>query len=234
MVNLEVKIENFERITNWLGDRIDKYKDDIKADKNAIKFQKVFEKSGWVLLWKLVAKAHHMPKRFRTIFVGLNKKEKIALLAILQNAEIMCEEDCNPLLEFIEYYYESNHYLMAILRHYEAAIYAFKNFDFGDRGRADFIVSLYTDTEFYYNQVFGELGVEDDELIETLIKLKTKEKMISYLDEEKLMALNYPLLYLTVSNYALKECCVENYENFEKYGYMDTDDIRKEVKSEWN
>lgn len=241
MEDLKNKLENFDRITNWFGDMLDKHKDkESHIYINGLKFQKALENQQ--VLMKLVAKACHMSKCFRKVFAVLSKKEKIDFINILKTAEMLEEQSCISLLNFIDFYYESNHYIIRNLRHYEAALLAFKTFDFGDEERQRFIVHLYTDPKFYYKQVFIEAGIVDQSLIDKLILIKTREKMLNFLKMfPKYMEL-YPNLFVTVANYSLVEeenSCEDNekdkiQEKLDQFGYMDTDSIRREEESEWN
>ena len=163
MEDLRIKLENFERITNWFGDSLYKYNKETPIDKNGMKFKKAFENPQ--ILMKLVAKACHMTKHLRKVFAVLPKKEKIAFINILKTAEMLEEESCISLLNFIDFYYSGNDSIVQSLRHYEAALLAFKTFDFGDMERQHFILNIYKDPKFYYYQVFIELGITDITLI---------------------------------------------------------------------
>lgn len=235
MDNLKVKIENFERITNWLGDMLDKYKDDKKVYKNAIKFQNAFENPQ--VLMKLVAKANHIPNEFRNVFAVLPKKEKIDFIIILITAEILEEESCITLLNFIDFYYSGNDYIEKSLRRYEATLLAFKTFDFGDEEMQRFIVRLYTDPTFYYYQIFEEIGIDNEHLLCMLISIQTKEKMLNFLQIFKDYMSSYPDLFNTIYQYALLEDNKEKdkiQELLDKFGYVDTDSIQREEENEWN
>ncbi len=231
MEDLKSKLENFERITNWLRDILDKYNDKERAiDKNGMKFQKAFENPQ--ILMKLVAKANHIPKQFRKVFSVLPKKEKIDFINILKTAEILGEESSITLLNFIDFYYSGNDYIVQSLRRYEATLLAFKTFNFSDEERQRFIVQLYTDPTFYYYQVFGEIGIEDEYLLDKLISIKTREKMLNFLKIFPKFTELYSTLFVTVENYALvgDETCKDDKikDLLDQFGYVDTDSIRRE------
>lgn len=234
MEDLKIKLENFERITNWFGDILDKYKDKERPiDKNGMKFQKAFENPQ--ILMKLVAKACHMPKHFRKVFAVLPKNEKIDFINILKTAEILEEESCISLLNFIDFYYSGNDSIVQSLRHYEAALLAFKTFDFGDMDRQQFILNIYKDPSFYYYQVFKELGITEITLVEKFIELKTRDKMLNYVNLFSSYQTIYPTLLITIENYALvgDETCKNDKirELLDQFGYVDTDSIRREEES---
>lgn len=237
MEDLKSKLENFERITNWLGDILKKYNEKERLiDKNILKFQNAFENTQVIM--KLVAKAKHIPKQFRNVFAVLPKKEKIDFINILETAEILDEESCISLLNFIDFYYSGNDYKVQSLRRYEATLLAFKIFDLVDEKIQRFIVHLYTDPTFYYYQVFGEIGIDNDHLLDMLISLQTKEKMINFLQIFKDYMSAYPDLLNTIYQYALvgDETCKDDKikDLLDQFGYADTDSIRREEKSEWN
>lgn len=240
MEGLRIKLENFVRITNWLGDILKKYNETERLiDKNILKFQNAFENPQVIM--KLVAKAKHIPKQFRNVFAVLQKKEKIDFINILETAEILDEESCISLLNFIDFYYSGNDYIAQSLRRYEATLLAFKIFDLGDEEIQRFIVHLYTDPQFYYTQVFIELGIEDEYLLDKLISIKTREKMLNFLVIFPKFTELYPSLVVTIENYALvgDETCKDNkkdkiQELLDKFGYVDTDSIQREEENEWN
>lgn len=237
MEDLKIKLENFDRITNWFGDILDKHNDKERAiDKNAMKFQKSFENPQ--ILMKLVAKACHMPKHFRKVFAVLPKKEKIDFINILKQSEILEEESCISLLNFIDFYYSGNDTIVQSLRHYEAALFAFKIFDFGDMERQHFILNIYKEPKFYYYQVFIELGITDITLVDKFIELKTRDRMLNYVNLFTSYQKIYPNLLITIENYALigDETCKDDKikDLLDQFGYVDTDSIRREEKSEWN
>lgn len=232
MEDLKNKLENFERITNWFGDILNKYNEKERSiDKNGMKFQKAFEDSQ--ILMKLVAKACHMPKRFRKVFTVLPKKEKIEFINILQTAEIIKEEQSIVLIAFLDFYYSGKDYITVALRHYEAALFAFKTFDFGDLDRQSFIVQLYTDTRFYYYQVFAEIGIEDADLLDELVALSNKKELFDFIMSNNLSE-KYLSILITIDNYALLGDGKTLENEIDQFGYFDIEDLRKEVESEWN
>lgn len=234
MEDLKINLENFERITNWLGDILNKYNEKERPIyKNGMKFQKAFENPQ--ILMKLVAKACHMPKRFRKVFAVLPKKEKIEFINILQQAEIMVEEQCIVLISFINFYYSGKNYVEHNLRHYEAALFAFKTFDFGDLDRQSFIVQLYTDTQFYYYQVFYELGITDENLLDSLTILKNKKELFNFITTSSIpVTENFPTILSSIENYGLEGEGKTLDSDMEQFGYFDKDSIRREEESEWN
>lgn len=236
MEDLKNKLENFDRITNWLGDILKKYNEKERLiDKNILKFQNAFENPQ--VLMKLVAKANHIPNKFRNVFAVLPKKEKIDFIIILITAEILEEESCITLLNFIDFYYSGNDYIEKSLRRYEATLLAFKTFDFGDEEMQQFIVRLYTDPTFYYYQNFEEIGIDNEHLLGMLISIQTKEKMINFLQIFKDYMSIYPDLFNTIYKYALLEDNKEKdkiQELLDKFGYVDTDSIQREEENEWN